>query len=553
MAELLFILNQENPMRFKSSLRMQSLALLIGSLMLMLVLAVASVLVLANELRNYRLLIEGPITAAEQVSEANLAFREQVQEWKNILLRGASQADLDRYWGQFKSRESEVQRLLEQISVLDVGPDVQARITSLRSAHQQLGEGYRNGLAQFIDSDRDPVAADSRLRGIDRDAGDQMAELADQLHQSALGEVERIRETTLRTILLSVIILVISAGGISMFASLLLSRRLVDPITGLSGHIGELAEGRFDTPITTNRQDELGALARSAEQLRGFLRDTATGLRRSTGELDQASGGLDSVATRMAHGSREQFSRTDQVATAMQEMAATAAEVARYAAEAASAADAADESARDGHQTMNAAIDAMQNLLQQMQHSTEVIGHLEEDSKRIGKVLEVIQSVAEQTNLLALNAAIEAARAGEAGRGFAVVADEVRTLARRTSQSTSEIQQIISSVQQGAQQAAKAINAGRASSDVSMRQVSQAGDSLQQIARAVESIRDMNRQIATAAEEQTSVSEDISRNVTEITAIAATNQEQVELTSRASETLQELSADLNRLAGRLHA
>src|SRR5690606_25148879 len=252
-------MTEENPMRFKSSLRLQSLTLLVGSLSLMLVIAISSVLILANELRNYRGLIEGPMAAADQVNEANLAFREQVQEWKNILLRGANQADLDRYWQQFQSREADVQRLLEQISVLDVSADVRARITRLRAAHQQLGEHYRNGLAQFIDSDRDPVAADSRLRGIDRDAGEQMQQLTDQLQQYALSEVERIRETTLRTVILGVIILLISAAGISLFASLLLSRQLVNPITELVRHIGQLAEGRFDTPIITTRDDELGA------------------------------------------------------------------------------------------------------------------------------------------------------------------------------------------------------------------------------------------------------------------------------------------------------
>lgn len=540
-------------MRLKSSLRLQSLSLLIGSMLLMLTISLASVLVLAVELRNYRTLMEGPVATADLINETNLAFKEQVQEWKNVLLRGANQADLDRYWTQFQNSENLVQELLGQINELDTSDTTQHQITALREAHQQLGTQYRSGLEHFIASNHDPVAGDSVLRGIDRATTDQLEQLADELHLFSIDEVNRIRQAALRTVTLGVIILIGSALAISILASLLLSRRLVTPITDLVEHIKLLAQGRFDQPITSNRADELGVLARSADQLRGFLRDTAAGLRHSTRELDQASGGLNSVATKMGHSSREQFSRTDQVATAMQEMSTTSAEVARYAAEAASAASSADESSRNGRQTMTSAIDAMQSLQQEVQNTSEVIRQLEGDSHRIGKVLEVIQSVAEQTNLLALNAAIEAARAGEMGRGFAVVADEVRTLAKRTSESTSEIQSIISSVQEGAQQAVKAIEAGRTSSDASMQQVSLAGDSLQQIAMAVESIRDMNRQIATAAEEQTSVSEDISRNITEITDIAATNQQQVEHTSQASEALQELSAELNALAGRLHA
>lgn len=537
----------------KSSLRVQSLTVLIGSMTLMLVVSLASVLALAMELRNYRLLMEGPEAAANLINESNLSFKIQVQEWKNVLLRGADQPSLDRYWRQFQDNEQRVQALLEQIGGLNMSDTFLRQVASLKNEHQRLGGDYRDGLQRFIDAGRDPVAGDSLVRGIDRDTSEQLEQLVSELNGHAASEVQRIRQATLRTVWVTVLALAGSAVLIAILASWLIGRRLIDPIAHLVEQMQQLGQGRFDREITSSRQDELGVLARTANQLRGFLAETAVGLRHSTGELDSASGGLNTVATRMAQGSREQFSRTDQVATAMQEMSATAAEVARYAAEAAGAADAADQNARSGRQTMTETIDAMQALLQEIQHTADVIHRLEDDSHRIGKVLEVIQSIAEQTNLLALNAAIEAARAGEAGRGFAVVADEVRTLAQRTSESTAEIQNIINSVQQGAQEAGKAIDAGKSSSDLSMQHVTLAGDSLQQIAMAVESIRDMNRQIATAAEEQTSVSEDISRNITEITQIAAANQQEVEHTSRASEALQELSAELNELAARLHA
>ncbi|WP_285275726.1 methyl-accepting chemotaxis protein [Halopseudomonas bauzanensis] len=540
-------------MTLKSSLRRQSLALIIGSLLLMLAVALVSILSLAQELRNYRLLMEGPQATAGLINETNLTFKTQVQEWKNVLLRGGKQADLDRYWQQFQNSEKQVQSLLGQITELELTAAFRDRVVSLQEKHLTLGADYRDGLERFLAAGRDPVAGDNLVRGIDRDTSEQLEQLVLEINQHAASEIERIREATLRTVWLSILIMLGATLLIGGLASWLISTQLIAPITHLVRQVEQLSQGRFAEQISSLRQDELGVLARAANQLRSFLAETAEGLRHGTTELDRASGGLNTVATRMAHGSREQFSRTDQVAAAIQEMSATSAEVARYAADASGAADAADDNARQGQRVMTETIDSMQALLQEIQRTADVVHRLEDDSLRIGKVLEVIQSIAEQTNLLALNAAIEAARAGEAGRGFAVVADEVRTLAKRTSVSTTEIQTIISSVQNGAEEAGRAIEAGKSRSDTSMQQVTLAGDSLRQIAVAVESIRDMNRQIATAAEEQTSVSEDISRNITEITQIAATNQTEVDHTAQASAALHELSTELNQLAARLQA
>ncbi|WP_457363702.1 methyl-accepting chemotaxis protein [Pseudomonas sp. TE3610] len=234
-------------------------------------------------------------------------------------------------------------------------------------------------------------------------------------------------------------------------------------------------------------------------------------------------------------------------------MSATAQEVARHAVDAAQAADQADASAHQGEQVMRATIETITHMRSEITTTAQVIGNLENDSARIGKVLEVIRGIAEQTNLLALNAAIEAARAGEAGRGFAVVADEVRSLAQRTAASIIEINQIINAVQAGASDAVKAIQSGQSRSEEGVAQVTQAGDMLRQITSAVEAIRDMNRQIATAAEEQTSVAEDISRNLTDITQIASTNQDNVQRTEVASRRLHDLSRQLNEVTARLGA
>ncbi|WP_446730884.1 methyl-accepting chemotaxis protein [Pseudomonas sp. SST3] len=347
-------------------------------------------------------------------------------------------------------------------------------------------------------------------------------------------------------------LIMLAAGALIGLISLwLVNRNLIDPIRQLINHIAKLSQGNFSERVDTSRADELGHLAVAANILRDFLADTFTRLQRSTSDLDSASGELNDIAMLMGQGAREQFSRTDQVATAMHEMSATSQDVARHAADAARAADAADHSAQQGESMMRSTIHTITEMRSEISNTAEVIRRLEADSGRIGKVLEVIRGIADQTNLLALNAAIEAARAGDAGRGFAVVADEVRTLARRTADSTAEIHQIIDTVQTGAVDAVRAIEGGQSRSDEGVEQVTEAGSMLQRITQEVEAIRDMNRQIATAAEEQTSVAEDISRNLTEITAIATTNQENVERTEKASQNLHGLSTQLSEVTHRL--
>ncbi|WP_425056224.1 methyl-accepting chemotaxis protein [Pseudomonas abyssi] len=538
-------------MAINRSLRQQTLALMLGSLLLMLLVSLVITLTLAGSVNSYQSLLERPLASASLINRANLEFKTQVQEWKNVLLRGANNADRSKYWSQFEASEAAVQATLQEISALDIDSAQQAEARQLMQKHQALSSAYRDSLRAFETSGLEPTAGDQAARGIDRDFSEHLSDLALRLNQQAQQQSVQINQAASSALWVGLVSLCVAAVLIGVLSQWLVNRRLVNPITHLIRQIEQLSLGRLGQPIKSHRADELGTLARAANQLRDFLEDTFGQLKRSTGELDRASGELNTIATRMAQGSRDQFSRTDQVATAMQEMSASAVQVAQHAAEAAHAADDVDSNAQQSAAVMQQTIAAMQAMLQQINHTTEVIQRLEGDSGRIGKVL--VQGIAEQTNLLALNAAIEAARAGEAGRGFAVVADEVRTLAQRTAESTSEIQQIINDVQTGAGEAVKAIASGQAQSENSMQQVNQAGERLQQITLAIEAVRDMNRQISTAADEQTSVAEDISRNITEITDIAAANQKEVDSTSRASQTLHELSGELGTLTGRLSA
>ncbi|SIR36982.1 methyl-accepting chemotaxis protein [Pseudomonas sp. B10] len=538
----------------QKSLRTQILALLSGSLLAILLIALACFHFLSNGVQSYSQLIAGPLHTSQLIDEANLQFKVQVQEWKNVLLRGKQPADLAKYWSQFEERQRDVQNILGELAgQKGIEANLKSRIERLREEHRQLGAAYQKGRDAYVAAGGDPSAGDAAVKGVDRATSEQMSALVAELREQGSAQSALISASAERTVWLGLLVMLASGLLIGLLSLWLVSRNLIEPIRNLIDYVTRLSRGQLAERVVSERRDELGNLAAAANTLRDFLADTFTRLQRSAGDLDSASGELNAIATTMAGGTSEQFNRTDQVATAMNEMSATAQEVARHAADAARAADDADQSAQQGEKVMQTTIHSITQMRGEIANTATVIRRLETDSGRIGKVLEVIRGIAEQTNLLALNAAIEAARAGEAGRGFAVVADEVRNLAQRTAESIIEINQIIQNVQTGAVDAAQAIESGQARSDESVEQVTQAGAMLERITLAVEAIRDMNRQIATAAEEQTSVAEDISRNLTEITAIASTNLDNVQRTESASQNLHGLSGQLNEVTARLSA
>ncbi|KAA8700002.1 HAMP domain-containing protein [Pseudomonas proteolytica] len=329
-----------------------------------------------------------------------------------------------------------------------------------------------------------------------------------------------------------------------------ITRQIVIPLSQTLKVAERVAAGDLTHDLVSQRQDELGQLQRAMQSMTMGLRDLIGGISDGVTQIASAAEELSAVTEQTSAGVNSQKVETDQVATAMNEMAATVQEVARNAEEASEAAVAADQQAREGDRVVGEAIAQIERLAGEVGNSTEAMGHLKRESDKIGSVLDVIKSVAQQTNLLALNAAIEAARAGEAGRGFAVVADEVRSLAQRTQKSTEEIEELIVGLQSGTQQVATIMDNSRSLTDSSVELTRRAGNALENITRTVSAIQAMNQQIATAAEQQSAVAEEINRSVLNVRDVSEQTAAASEETAASSTELARLGTHLQALVGR---
>nr|WP_122745807.1 methyl-accepting chemotaxis protein [Pseudomonas viridiflava] len=331
---------------------------------------------------------------------------------------------------------------------------------------------------------------------------------------------------------------------LSVLAAWIITRQITTPLQETLEVVERVAAGDLSRNLNVNRKDELGRLQSTIQRMTVSLRELVGGIRDGVTQIASAAEELSAVTEQTSTGVNNQKVETDQVATAMHEMTATVQEVARNAEEASEAAVAADQQAREGERVVNEAIAQIERLASAVGNSSEAMGALKQESEKIGSVLDVIKSVAQQTNLLALNAAIEAARAGEAGRGFAVVADEVRSLAQRTQKSTEEIEALIVSLQSGTQQAASVMDSSRELSASSVDLTRRAGGSLENITKTVSAIQSMNQQIAAAAEQQSATAEEINRSIINVRDVS-------EQTSAASEETAASSIELARLGTHL--
>ena len=328
------------------------------------------------------------------------------------------------------------------------------------------------------------------------------------------------------------------------------SRTISVPLNTLRHSIEKIDRDQdLTVRISIEQDDEIGQVARAFQRMIDRFHDIIKDVGNTSIQLQDYATTLSNNTEITREGVAVQTRETDQVATATTEMTHAIEEVNRSAQQAADAATEANNETNEGSQVLELAIRSINSLSDRIHNASDVINRVATDSAAIGSVLDVIRGIAEQTNLLALNAAIEAARAGEQGRGFAVVADEVRSLAQRTQESTQEIQQMIERLQSGTQDAVKSMAQGTDEMKRTVTEAEKAGASLTAIASAVAMITDMNNHIATATDEQMSVSQEISRNVVNISDVAKSSEHSVEEVDRASTELKESASRLAQMVG----
>ena len=349
---------------------------------------------------------------------------------------------------------------------------------------------------------------------------------------------------------LALIISFVIMVGVMGFAALIMYRA-ISQLPRVAGELRRIAAGDLTgEPLPVLSGDEVGELCKDMNGMRENLRSIISQLGSSSEQLASAVEEMTVISEQTSQSILAQQSDVNQVAAAMNEMSATSSEVASHAASAANSARQADDAASRGRAVVDEVTASIRTLAENVVKAADAIQELDQHSENIGGILSVIRGIADQTNLLALNAAIEAARAGEQGRGFAVVADEVRTLAQRTQDAISEIHGMIESLQQGARNSVAIMEQGRGQTEQSVSEAYRAGERLNAITDAVSAITDMNEQIATAANEQSGVAEEMNRNISNINDVSVQTADGAHQIATAAHDLSQLAHGLQQIVQR---
>ncbi|MBD8707711.1 methyl-accepting chemotaxis protein [Pseudomonas sp. CFBP 13711] len=470
---------------------------------------------------SYRLMLNRDPDTLQKTTELFAMRNKQIDDARTIYAKMISAPEEQSAYDQYVKLLNDYRQLESRMKTLSQANDM-TELTRLLSADLQTNSDQMNVvLAKLIEMNTQQV--------------NEASATATQQYSTAFTMV---------------VTLLIIATVLTVLFAWLLTNSITRPIASALNAAEDIAEGDLTRTINVDGTDEAGRLLAAMLKMQSKLRDTLQRISGSATQLASAAEELNAVTDESARGLSKQNDEIEQAATAVNQMTSAVEEVARNAVSTSEASKNATTSASDGRDLVQETVTAIERMSTDVQSTSTLIGNLADESRDIGKVLDVIRGLADQTNLLALNAAIEAARAGEAGRGFAVVADEVRALAHRTQQSTSEIERMIGSIQGGTEQAVNSMRSSTERAESTLNIAKGAGLALDTINSAVVEINERNLVIASAAEEQAQVAREVDRNLVNIRDLSTQSATGANQTSAASNELSRLAVDLNGMVAR---
>jgi methyl-accepting chemotaxis protein-1 (serine sensor receptor) len=477
-------------------------------------------------------------------------FKKQVQEWKNVLLRGSDQAALEKHWKEFENEERKVQEGAQLLLTRLTEPKARTLIEQFKQAHQTMGIDYRKGLQAFKDSGFDSRYGDKAVKGMDRAPTELLTNASNELNTLRLTVTERVINEGHRGIFISlaIIIAVILVSTVAFFW--LIHVGIVAPAHKLVHDISQIASGDFSVPVCKTANDEMGKIAHHVEQLRLDLGKIITEINNTSTQVAEAAMRLSNTAIQVSASSQNQHEATSTTAADMQQMAVSISSVADHAGEVKKISEDHMKHSENGNRSMA----SLKNEINAIEHTVRNIAvsieQFIKSTQAIAAMTSQVKGLADQTNLLALNAAIEAARAGEQGRGFAVVADEVRKLAEKSAQSADEIESITNDLNQQSVAVDEAVRKGLLSLQNSHACLDDAVNTLDEASNSATQATQGVHGIEASVKEQLVASDDIARNVEKIAKMTEEHKIVAGETAKSANTLQELASAMKAAINR---
>jgi methyl-accepting chemotaxis protein-1 (serine sensor receptor) len=479
-----------------------------AALLLLLAAALFGIARLNQALTTYETEVAASVDHERAAASMLVAFKVQVQEWKNVLLRGKDAEQLKRYWAAFEKEEAAIQTQAAQLLKGLPAGDARERVQQFAQAHQRMGTDYRKGLEAFHSAGQDPQAGDQAVKGMDREPAKLLDQAGELIQKAAAATADKAAERARNATVMSLaVMLIVCAAGI--IAAVLFSRTVTQPLDRAVQVSQAVAGGDLTVATASQGKDEIALLLNALYAMQGSLSQVVQNVRQNADMVASAS-------TQIAQGNHDLSSRTESQASALEETAASMEELGSTVRQNA-------DNARQANQmAMNASTVAVQGG-EVVSQVVETMKGISTASNKIADIIGVIDGIAFQTNILALNAAVEAARAGEQGRGFAVVASEVRSLAGRSAEAAKEIKSLISAsverVEQGNIQAEKA------------------GETMTEVVNAIRRVTDIMGEISAASSEQSAGVSQVGEAVTQMDQATQQNAALVEQMAAAAGSL----------------